>query len=69
VLKGRTVTCYPACSPEATLAGAAFREVNWDEAVVDNNLVTAPAWPAHAKWLAEFQRVLEAYGRTQKRAA
>jgi deglycase len=30
-----------------------------DDAVTDGNLVTAPAWPAHPKWLAQFLRVLE----------
>jgi protease I len=29
-----------------------------DKAVVDGNLVTAPAWPAHPEWLAEFLKVL-----------
>jgi protease I len=28
------------------------------DAVVDSNLVTAPAWPAHPKWLAAFLNVL-----------
>jgi protease I len=29
-----------------------------DDAVVDGNLVTAPAWPAHPKWLAKFLELL-----------
>jgi len=29
-----------------------------DEAHFDGNLVTAPAWPAHPKWLAAFLKVL-----------
>jgi protease I len=29
-----------------------------DKAVVDGNLVTAPAWPAHPEWLAKFLQVL-----------
>jgi protease I len=29
-----------------------------DEAVVDGNLVTAPAWPAHPEWLSKFLDVL-----------
>ena len=29
-----------------------------DQAYVDGVLVTAPAWPAHPAWLAEFLRVL-----------
>jgi len=29
-----------------------------DQAHVDGNLVTAPAWPAHPEWLAKFLEVL-----------
>lgn len=29
-----------------------------DQAVTDRNLVTAPAWPAHPAWLAQFLAVL-----------
>ena len=44
VLKGRTVTAYPALKPDVELAGATFL----DQAVVeDGNLFTARAWPDH----------------------
>lgn len=61
VLKGRTCCAYPACSPEVTLAGGTFAGPNetFDNAVVDGNLVTAPAWPAHPAWMREFLKVLE----------
>jgi protease I len=58
VLKGRSCTAYPACGPEVTLAGGTYKEIPVDAAHVDGNLVTAPAWPAHPKWLAEFLKVL-----------
>jgi protease I len=29
------------------------------EAIADGALVTAPAWPAHAAWLAKFMGVLD----------
>ena len=58
VLKGKKVSCYPACSPEVTLAGSQFADVAMTEAVVDGNLVTGPAWPAHPAWLAQFLGVL-----------
>jgi len=29
-----------------------------DEAIVDSNLVTAAAWPAHPQWLAQLLKVL-----------
>jgi len=54
VLAGRRVTAYPAVGPEVALAGGEYVEVAVDEVVVDENLVTAPAWPAHPKWLAAF---------------
>jgi protease I len=59
VIKGRRVSAYPACAPEVTLAEGQFCEVPVDDAVTDGNLVTAPAWPAHPKWLAQFLDVLE----------
>lgn len=58
VLKGKKVSCYPACSPEITLAGAHFADVAMTEAVLDGNLVTGPAWPAHPAWLAKFLTLL-----------
>lgn len=58
VLKGRTATAYPAVAPEITLAGGTYAEVAIDQAIVDGNLVTAPAWPAHPQWLAKFLMVL-----------
>ncbi|HWB41515.1 MAG TPA: hypothetical protein VG500_09670, partial [Gemmatimonadales bacterium] len=44
--------------PEVKLAGAQYAEIPIDGAVVDGNLVTAPAWPAHPAWLAKFFEVL-----------
>ncbi len=58
VLRGRTCTGYPACGPEARVAGADWVEVPVDRAHVDGNLVTSPAWPAHPEWLARFLEVL-----------
>jgi protease I len=58
VVKGRKVSAYPAVGPEVKLAGAQYVEVPIDEAVTDGNLVTAPAWPAHPAWLAQFLTVL-----------
>jgi len=57
-LKGRTVTCYPAVAPEVEAAGAKYVAVPLDEAHTDGNLVTAPAWPAHPKWLAALLELL-----------
>jgi len=58
VLKGRGCNAYPAVGPDVTCAGGRFVEVPIDQAYVDGNLVTAPAWPAHPVWLAKFLAVL-----------
>lgn len=58
VIRGRRVSAYPACAPEVRLAGGEFAEVPIDGAVTDGNIVTAPAWPAHPQWLAQFLKVL-----------
>jgi protease I len=58
VIQGRRVSAYPACSPEVQLAGATYAAISVDAAVTDGNLVTAPAWPAHPSWIAQFLAVL-----------
>ncbi|KFE66518.1 DJ-1/PfpI family protein [Hyalangium minutum] len=57
-LEGKRCTAYPACGPEVTLARGTYVQVSVDDAVVDGNLVSAPAWPAHPKWIAAFLQVL-----------
>ncbi len=58
VITGRACSAYPACGPEVTTAGGNFADIPVDQAHVDGNLVTAPAWPAHPDWLAKFLKVL-----------
>jgi len=58
VIRGKRVSAYPACAAEVTLAGAQYAQIPVDQAVTDGVLVTAPAWPAHAAWLAQFLVVL-----------
>lgn len=58
ILEGRECSAYPACAPEVTRAGGRYPDIEVNEAHVDGNLVTAPAWPAHPKWLAAFLEVL-----------
>jgi len=58
VIAGRKVSAYPAVAPEIRLAGAEFADIGIDQAVTDGNLVTAPAWPAHPAWIAQFLEVL-----------
>ncbi len=54
VLRGKRCSCYPAVGPEVRQSGGTFADVAMTEAVVDGNLVTAPAWPAHPAWLLKF---------------
>ena len=58
VVAGRRVSAYPACGPEVTLAGGQYVDLPVTDALVDGNLVTAPAWPAHPRWIAEFLSVM-----------
>jgi protease I len=58
VLKGRKLTAYPAVGPEVTVAGGKYQNVSVDDAVVDGNLVTSPAWPGHPKFISEFLKLL-----------
>jgi protease I len=58
VIDGMTCSAYPACAPDVTRAGGTYAEIAIDQAVTDRFLVTAPAWPAHPAWLAQFLKVL-----------
>lgn len=60
VLQGRSCCAYPAVGPEVTACGGTFVGPNqtFDNAHVDGNLVTAPAWPAHPAWMRRFLEVL-----------
>lgn len=60
VVKGRTLTAYPAVKAEILLAGGKWYEVNksFSNACVDGNIVTAPAWPAHPEWIRKFLELL-----------
>lgn len=58
LVRGRTISAYPAVAPEVRVAGGEYADIPIDKAVVDGNFVTAPAWPAHPDWLAKFLGVL-----------
>ncbi|VVD84992.1 DJ-1/PfpI family protein [Pandoraea anhela] len=58
VIEGRECSAYPACAPEVRLAGGKYMEIAIDDAHTDGKLVTAPAWPAHPAWIAQFLSVL-----------
>ena len=58
VVRGRHLSAYPAVAPEVKLGGGDYANIRIDQAVVDGNLVTAPAWPAHPEWIGKFLEVL-----------
>jgi protease I len=58
VLEGRRCSAYPACRAEVELAHGSYADIAIDAAVTDGKLVTAPAWPAHPAWIAQFLQVL-----------
>lgn len=58
VVEGKSCAAYPAVGPDVNRAGGRYMDIPVNEAHVDGNLVTAPAWPAHPVWLAEFLKVL-----------
>lgn len=58
VLQGRTLTAYVAVGPDIELAGGTWKNIPADQAIVDGNLVTSPAWPGHQAILKEFYKLL-----------
>lgn len=60
VVAGKHCSAYPAIQPEIESAGGTYVEANakFDNAHVDENLVTAPAWPAHPNWIRAFLDLL-----------
>jgi protease I len=58
VLKGLTCTAYPAVGPDVTACGGEYKEIPVDKAITHGHLVTAPAWPAHPEWIAQFLKLL-----------
>jgi protease I len=58
VLKGKKCSAYPAVGPDVIHAGGIYVNLAMTEAITDGHLVTAPAWPAHPAWLAQFLLVL-----------
>lgn len=60
ILEGRSCTAYPAVKPDVERAGGTWVPQNetFTNAVVDGNLVTAPAWPAHPEWMRKFLEVI-----------
>ena len=60
VVNGVSCSAYPAVQPEIEAAGGIYvaATANFDNAHVDGNIVTAPAWPAHPNWIRSFLDLL-----------
>lgn len=58
VLEGRTLTAYPAVGPDIGLAGGNWKDIPVNQAIIDGNLTTSPAWPGHPAILSEFYKLL-----------
>lgn len=60
VLTGKACTAYPALQPDIERAGGQWTGPNetFTNAVVDGQLVTAAAWPAHPEWMRAFCELL-----------
>ena len=58
VLQNRSCSAYPACRVEVELAGGRYIDIAVDKAHTEGNLVSAPAWPAHPDWIAQFLLLL-----------
>jgi protease I len=58
VLKSKSCSAYPTVGPDVKTSGGEYVDIPVDQAHVDGNLVSAPAWPAHPDWLAKFLNVL-----------
>ena len=58
VIRGKRIAANPACAPEVRLAGGDYADIAVDQAVTDGGFITAPAWPAHPQWLAQFLQQL-----------
>ncbi len=57
-VRGRSLTAYPAVKPEVENAGGTFVDLEADQAHVDGNLVTSPAWPGDTAIIREFAKLL-----------
>ncbi|MBL1407300.1 DJ-1/PfpI family protein [Sphingobacterium faecale] len=58
VLKDRTLTAYVAVGPDIELAGGTWKNIPADQSIIDDNLVTSPAWPGHQAILRDFYKLL-----------
>lgn len=61
VVDGIACSGYPSVQPEIEAAGGTYvpASAGFDNAHVDQGLVTAPAWPAHPEWLKALLKLID----------
>ncbi len=57
--EGRESSADAAGQQEVERAGGRVAAIAVEAAVTDGNMGTAPAWPAHPQWLAQFFKLLD----------
>lgn len=60
IVKNFKLTAYPTVASEIILAGGEYINTDIDEAIVDKNLVTSPAWPGNTAIIMKFIKLLGA---------
>ncbi len=58
IINGRECAAHKTVGPDIENAGGEWIDLELDEAHVEGNLVTAPAWSAHPAWLGAFLGML-----------
>lgn len=58
VVRGRSLTAYPAMEPDIIASGGKYISLSPNEAMTDGNLTTSPAWPGNGALVREFIRLL-----------
>ena len=60
VVSGKECMAYPAVQPDIEAAGGTYigHNATFSDAHTSQNLVTAPAWPAHPEWISKFLNML-----------
>ncbi|WP_144446106.1 hypothetical protein [Halorhodospira halophila] len=58
MIEGRPCSAHPACDLEVRMAGGTYVDISVADATTSGKQVTAPAWPAHPQWIAQFLAVL-----------
>lgn len=51
VIENKTISAYPSCKNEILRSGGNYCHLDFTQAIVSGNIVSAPAWPAHPTWL------------------